>query len=170
MKMRYYGKYRGKVEGNVDLTGRGRVEVSVEGIPSGSKMWAWPCVPYAGPSVGMHIVPPVGAAVWVEFEGGNPEHAIVAGAFWDQPMQVPVSLPPPLGNKVTVIKTEKFKLEVDNNEMTAALVIEMDAGPPAGKSSIRIDKSGMTITAAENTIKLEPGMVSINGTNLQVLK
>ena len=30
-----------------------------------------PCTPYAGDSVGLFLVPPVGANVWVEFEGGD---------------------------------------------------------------------------------------------------
>lgn len=32
----------------------------------------------AGDGVGMFFVPPEGANVWIEFEGGDPE-----GCFWD---------------------------------------------------------------------------------------
>ena len=36
-----------------------------------------PSSPYAGPGVGLFIVPPVGANVWVEFEGGDLDYPIV---------------------------------------------------------------------------------------------
>ncbi len=39
-------------------------------------------MPYAGDGVGLFAVPPVGANVWVEFEGGDPDYPILAGCFW----------------------------------------------------------------------------------------
>ena len=45
--------------------------------------WALPCTPYAGPGVGLYAVPPIGASIWVEFEGGDPESPIWSGCFWN---------------------------------------------------------------------------------------
>ena len=45
---------------------------------------AMPCVPYAGPDVGFRFLPDNEAAVWVEFEGGNPSHPIWTGCFWKE--------------------------------------------------------------------------------------
>ena len=33
--------------------------------------WCMPCVPYAGPKVGIAFLPEVGSGVWIEFEGGD---------------------------------------------------------------------------------------------------
>ena len=41
-----------------------------------------PCAPFAGSGVGFFALPPVGANVWVEFEGGDPDYPIWSGCFW----------------------------------------------------------------------------------------
>ena len=44
--------------------------------------WAEPCVPLAGPTgppMGVYLVPPIGAGVWVEFEHGDPDYPIWVG-------------------------------------------------------------------------------------------
>ncbi len=77
----------------------GRVIAQVPGvlglIPS---TWAMPCVPAAGIQSGIFIVPPIGSAVWIEFEGGNPDYPIWTGGFWPAVADVPVSAstPPPI--------------------------------------------------------------------------
>ena len=54
----FFGKYRGKVENNVDPQQQGRVQVSVPAVlGSGSLSWAMPCMPYAGPQVGLFTIP-----------------------------------------------------------------------------------------------------------------
>nr|HMP43165.1 phage baseplate assembly protein V [Roseiflexaceae bacterium] len=81
----FFGKYRGKVEQNVDPLQIGRVQVRVPAVLGEGRMsWAMPCVPYAGPGVGMFAIPPVGASVWVEFEGGDPDYPIWSGCFWER--------------------------------------------------------------------------------------
>ena len=80
----FYGKYRGTVENPADLQGIGRIQVSVPGVlGDGTLAWAMPCLPGAGPGVGLYAIPPKGAKVWVEFEGGNPDYPIWSGGFWD---------------------------------------------------------------------------------------
>ena len=71
---RFFGKYRGVVLANIDKDDQappGRVQVYVDHIPGAEINWAMPCVPYAGTGVGLYMIPPVGAWVWVEFEGGR---------------------------------------------------------------------------------------------------
>ena len=61
----------------------GRVQVSVPAVLGDGRLsWAMPCVPYAGSQVGFFAIPPVGANVWVEFEGGDPDYPIWSGCFW----------------------------------------------------------------------------------------
>ncbi|MBR0713543.1 phage baseplate assembly protein V [Bradyrhizobium liaoningense] len=89
----YYGKYRGTVINNVDPLLRGRLLLEVPDVtglvPSS---WAEPCVPLAGPSgppMGVYMVPPIGAGVWVEFERGDPSKPIWVGCRWGLPSDVP---------------------------------------------------------------------------------
>jgi uncharacterized protein involved in type VI secretion and phage assembly len=89
----YLGKYRGVVTNNVDPLMRGRLLVTVPDVlgmvPSS---WAEPCVPLAGPTgspMGVYMVPPVGAGVWVEFEHGDPTYPIWVGCRWGATSDVP---------------------------------------------------------------------------------
>jgi hypothetical protein len=50
-----------------------------------------PCVPMAGPNAGVFAVPPVGAGVWIEFEGGDPTLPIWAGGYWGSAAEMPPS-------------------------------------------------------------------------------
>jgi hypothetical protein len=89
----FYGKYRGTVINNVDPMLRGRLMLEVPDVtglvPSS---WAEPCVPLAGPSgppMGVYMVPPIGAGVWVEFEQGDPSKPIWVGCRWGLPTDIP---------------------------------------------------------------------------------
>jgi hypothetical protein len=80
---RFFGKYRGKVLDNQDPQSRGSIKVVVPAVLGATPLWALPCSPYAGKDVGFFAIPPVDSSVWVEFEGGDPDHAIWAGCFWE---------------------------------------------------------------------------------------
>jgi uncharacterized protein involved in type VI secretion and phage assembly len=90
---KYYGKYRGTVINNIDPMQLGRLLVQVPDVlgltPSG---WAVPCVPLAGPTgppMGVYLVPPIGAGVWVEFEQGDPDYPIWTGCRWGAASDIP---------------------------------------------------------------------------------
>ena len=80
---RLYGKFRGKVVENQDPGQRGSIKVVVPAVLGKTPLWALPCSPYAGKDVGFFAVPPVEASVWIEFEGGDRDHAIWSGCFWE---------------------------------------------------------------------------------------
>lgn len=89
----YFGKYRGTVINNIDPEMRGRLMLMVPDvsgiIPS---TWAEACVPLAGPTgppMGMYVVPPIGAGVWVEYENGDPDHPIWVGCRWGAASDIP---------------------------------------------------------------------------------
>jgi uncharacterized protein involved in type VI secretion and phage assembly len=91
--VRYYGKYRGTVLNNIDPMQVGRLLVQVPDVlglvPSS---WAVPCVPLAGPTgppMGVFLVPPIGAGVWVEFEQGDPGFPVWVGCRWGAASDVP---------------------------------------------------------------------------------
>jgi hypothetical protein len=75
---KYYGKYSGIVEDNNDPDKLGRLKVTVPGVyPPDMQIWARPCFP-----PGHFFVPPVQAAVWVEFEGGNTSYPLWVGTWY----------------------------------------------------------------------------------------
>ncbi len=82
VRNRYFGKYRGVIEDNQDPTNRGRLTVRVEAVLGDLKVWAMPCVPFAGDGIGSYTLPEKGDGVWVEFEGGDPSYPIWSGFFW----------------------------------------------------------------------------------------
>lgn len=90
---KFWGKYRGTVLQNIDPEQRGRLQLSVPDVltllPS---TWAEPCVPLAGPTgppMGVYMVPPIGAGVWVEFEHGDPDLPVWTGCRWGTASDIP---------------------------------------------------------------------------------
>lgn len=87
---KYYGKYRGMVINNVDPLQKGRLMVQVPDVLGvGISSWALPCMPFTGVQAGVYVVPAIGAGVWVEFEGGDPDYPIWTGGFWGSVAEVP---------------------------------------------------------------------------------
>lgn len=90
---KFFGKYRATVLNNIDPEMRGRLLLSIPDvldlIPSS---WAEPCTPLAGPTgppMGVYMVPPIGAGVWVEFEQGDHNYPIWVGCRWGGASDVP---------------------------------------------------------------------------------
>lgn len=156
----YYGKYRGKVTDNTDPMVSGRVQVSVPGVLGTATAWAMPCTPFAGSGVGFYAIPPVGADVWVEFEGGNPEAPIWAGGFWQIGDLDPTAAVP----QNAFLKTS-----------TATLMLSDLPGPLGGITistndgkKITVNALGIEITDGTWSIKVSPASVSINDGALEV--
>jgi hypothetical protein len=89
----FFGKYRGTAIDRRDPLRLGRLEVEVPEVLGDARLWAMPCVPFAGRGVGLIAPPPVGANVWVEFEAGDPARPIWTGCFWG-PGELPAQAPP----------------------------------------------------------------------------
>jgi uncharacterized protein involved in type VI secretion and phage assembly len=152
------GKYRGRVEENEDPQGRGRVHVSSPAaLGPGAQVWALPCLPYAHPGVGLAVLPPVGADVFVEFQNGDPTQPILTGFLWDSSQG-----PPPTADNV-VLRTgagHRLVLSDSGNEITLT--------HPAG-SSVKLDASGAievsassTVRVAASKVEVEAGMIELN--------
>jgi len=87
---KYYGKYRGVVVNNIDPLGTGRILAMVPDVSTVfPTTWAMPCLPIAGPQMGMYTVPPIGSGVWIEFEQGDPDYPVWVGCFWGTMVEVP---------------------------------------------------------------------------------
>lgn len=162
----YFGKYRGKVEGNVDPQQQGRVQVSCPAVlGDGRNSWAMPSVPYAGPGVGLFAVPPVGANVWVEFEGGDPDYPIWSGCFWGLG-EVPVS---PAVAETKMWKTDGVTLTL--SDVPGGGGLKLEVGPPAVSTplSLVMNAAGIELVHGGAKIKLTPASVSINDGALEVI-
>jgi uncharacterized protein involved in type VI secretion and phage assembly len=95
MTRRFYGKYRGFVKDNADPENRGRLKVVIPKVLGDEvTIWASPCVPYGGDAnQGFLFIPENEAAVWIEFERGDPDYPIWVGTTWSKPggeSEVPV--------------------------------------------------------------------------------
>jgi uncharacterized protein involved in type VI secretion and phage assembly len=90
---KFYGKYRATVLNNIDPEMRGRLTLLIPDVLSlVPSTWAEACVPLAGPtgpSMGVYLVPPIGAGVWVEFENGDPDYPIWTGCRWGLASDIP---------------------------------------------------------------------------------
>jgi hypothetical protein len=154
---RYWGKHRGKVRNNLDPLALGRLQVNVPAVPGLSEGWAMPCVPYAGRGVGFYVIPPVGANVWVEFEGGDPNYPIWAGCFWEEG-EVPGE---PAVPEKKVWKTQSITMVLNDIEGEGGF--SLTVSPPVVEEvmSITINATGITLSCPESTVKMTPEMVEI---------
>jgi len=157
----FYGKYRGTVENNVDPMFLGRIQVSVPAVlGQGSLSWAMPCVPYAGSGVGFFAIPPNGANVWVEFEGGDPDYPIWSGCFWGTG-EVPAT---PAVDLIKILKTDTATLTLDDTPGAGGITIETMMG-----AKIVINAQGIEITNGQGgSVKMTGPQVSVNNGALEV--
>ena len=158
----FFGKYRGKVANNVDPMQQGRMQVSVPAVlGSGSLSWAMPCIPYAGSQVGFFAIPPTGANVWVEFEGGDPDFPIWSGCFWGSG-EVPAS---PAVAEMKVFKTDSATITLNDLPGAGGIKIETTSG-----MKIEISAAGIEINNGQGaSLKLSGPQVSVNGGALEVV-
>ncbi|MDY6795812.1 MAG: phage baseplate assembly protein V [Actinomycetota bacterium] len=158
----YFGKYRGKVENNVDPMQLGRVQVSVPALlGEGRLSWAMPCTPYAGSGVGLFTIPPVGANVWVEFEAGDTDYPIWSGCYWGDG-ECPAS---PALDMVKILKTDTASITIDDTPGVGGIKIETTSG-----MKIEINAQGIEISNGQGaSIKLNGPKIALNEQALEVI-
>lgn len=162
----FFGKYRGKVENNLDPLMLGRVQVSAPAVLGDGRLsWAMPCAPYAGAGVGFFTVPPVGANVWVEFEGGDPDYPIWSGCFWGVG-EVPAL---PAIPQMKVLKTDGITLTLSDLPGAGGFTVEV--GPPVVPIPLKLvfNAAGIEATNSAASVKLTPVSVSLNNGALEVI-
>jgi len=163
----YFGKYRGKVTLNLDPNNMGRIQVSVPAVFGDIKTnWAMPSVPYAGMQNGFYAIPPVDSNVWVEFEGGDPDHPIWTGCFWGIGEVPTMALATPAAIDHILLQTPKQTLLLlsDMPGPTGGIVLSTASG-----AKITINDIGITIDNGKGAkIELTGPTVSINGSAFAV--
>ena len=162
----FYGKYRGKVENNIDPMQQGRIQVSVPAVLGDGRLsWAMPSVPYAGSQVGFFAIPPIGANVWVEFEAGNTDFPIWTGCFWGTG-EVPAV---PALAEMKVFKTGSITLTLSDTPGAGGFTLEVN--PPAVTTPLKLvcNASGIELSNSAASVKLTPASVSVNNGALEVI-
>ena len=93
----FFGKYRGVVTENNDPLGIGRIRAQVPDV-FGTKAsgWALPCVPCNISGKAGGALPKIGAAIWMEFERGDPDYPIWIGCFYTHAAATPAPLRKPI--------------------------------------------------------------------------
>jgi hypothetical protein len=136
------------------------------------------------------MIPPIGANVWVEFEGGDPNYPIWAGCFWG-PLETPLGTEPLSGTPVPphpsqkVIKTDFTTIVLSDDPGVGgfyihateeavpvpvtivgnALGIRLDATPIDGEPMTRmtmVTEEGITLFYAEGTIAMTAPAIETN--------
>jgi hypothetical protein len=156
----FLGKYRGTVINNIDPEQRGRLQVMVPDVSSFvPSTWAEACAPLSGPTgpaMGVYLVPPIGAGVWVEFENGDADHPIWVGCRWSAQAKVPSLASSGLPVSPSII------LQTAGQNV---IVISDVPGPSGG---IMIRSGGSTLTVSQTGISLVAPKVEIKAPNIDV--
>jgi hypothetical protein len=115
--------------------------------------------------VGLFLLPPKGANVWVEFEGGDPDYPIWSGCFWGVG-ELPAK-PALAGMKV--LKTDSVSLQLSDLPGVGGVTLEVS--PPAVAVALKLvlDKAGIELSCGAAKVKLTPLSVSINDGALEVI-
>lgn len=157
VRYRFYGKYRGSVT-DIDAPTL-RIKAKVPAVLGDQESgWAMPCVPYAGPNVGLAFLPEQGSGVWIEFEGGDVSYPIWTGCYWRSGEQ-PSDAAPKVKAIVTV-SPHKILLDDDAQSITIS---------DSNQNTITLDSSGITLTRGSNSIAISDSEVNVNDGALEVM-
>jgi len=157
----FYGKFRGVVSDNGDPNNLGRIRAKVPDVYGEEESgWALPSVPYAGKSVGLFLVPPTNALVWIEFEHGDPDYPIWSGCFWADG-EVPVS---PASADKKVLKTGAGTITLDDTQGSTSITIET-----TNSLKLKMDQQGIEISNGSQKIMISSSSVSVDDGALEVM-
>jgi uncharacterized protein involved in type VI secretion and phage assembly len=117
-----------------------------------------PCVPYAGDGLGLFALPPVGASVWVEFEGGEINQPIWAGCFWKD-REIPSG---DETESVMFLRTPGVTIRVDNDEGS----VEIES---SGGAKITLSSSGITIEGSEVSLSGNGGSAKVSASGFDAM-
>ena len=155
----FYGKYRGVVSDNSDPNNLGRIRARVTDVFGDQESgWAMPAAPYAGRQVGLYLIPPTDAHVWIEFEHGDSDYPIWSGCFWADG-EVPAN---PVTPDKKVLKTGSATVTLDDSSGASSVTIE------TGNLKIKMDQQGIEISNGSQKIMVSTSSVSVNDGALEV--
>jgi hypothetical protein len=169
---RYFGKFRGTVAENMDPEQRGRIQVYVPDVLFGiQSTWAESCVPLSGMPgfpMGVYVVPPVDAAVWVEFEHGDPNRPIWVGCRFPSSSDVPSAATDGVPGDANIIiqSLAKHFIMISDVPGEGGITLQSSSG-----AKIVVTDIGITLSSGDEgtSIELTEASVDINSGTLTVL-
>ncbi len=163
---RLEGRYKGKVINNIDPLQMGRVLVEVpDALGTDPCIWAAPAAALAGPGMGISIVPPIGAGVWVEFQRGQIDAAVWTGCWRGSAADAPpiAKAATPGSPPIILCTLGQHQLVLSDAPLpglpTGGVMIQ------SGPSMLVISPDGVTITAPKIQIN---GLTVVNNGALTV--
>ncbi|QRM54371.1 phage baseplate assembly protein V [Sinorhizobium sp. BG8] len=139
----FYGKYRGIATDVNDPNQLGRIKARIPSLLEDFETgWATPCAPYGGTTSGFFSLPPIGAGVWIEFEGGDISRPIFAGCYWglgEAPMAPPASPADPM----TKVWRSELGLTIALDDKTQTITLSDPAG--ANQIVLNVRESSVTL-------------------------
>ena len=150
----FYGKYRGVVSNNQDPSKLGRIRAKVPDVTGEAESgWAYPCAPFGGKNMGFFALPSVGAAVWIEFEQGDPAYPIWSGCWWSKQEQMPEALNKDAEKKVLIQTRDGQSLLFEETDTSKQITLQtankqkliLEDGDAGGKITLQTS-SGQKIT------------------------
>jgi len=158
---RFPGLYAGSVVDNDDPKGLCRLKAKVpEVLGDESVGWCLPSLPYSGSAVGLAVVPPVGATVWVTWPAGDVTRVPVwTGAAWSDGDGVPGAGP----DRIVLLTPAGNKVEIVDAPGDEAVTVEAASG-----AKVVLDADGVLLGFGAQKVALTSSSVSVNDGALEV--
>jgi uncharacterized protein involved in type VI secretion and phage assembly len=165
----FWGKYRGEVSKNDDPRHLGRIKAKVRDVYGERESgWALPAFAYAGPRVGLYLIPPEKAMVWIEFEKGDPDYPIWSGCFLREG-ELDTPLPPvSITQEKKILKTESWMITLDDSSSSRLVIAKLNGANPETRVSVESNAITVTNGTGKATIEMTGRTVKINGNALEV--
>lgn len=156
VRNRYYGKYRGTVtEVDADtLRIKAKVPAVLGNVASG---WCVPCVPYAGPGVGIAFLPEPGAGVWIEFEGGDVSYPIWVGCYW-RANELPDDATPTVK---TIVTAKGAKLLLDDDTQTITVTDSSSNRVTFSSDGIMLERGAYKVVVSDSNVSVNNGALEV---------
>jgi hypothetical protein len=176
-RARYYAIMPAVVIDRNDPLGLHRVRVEVLGLIERSA-WAKPITLGGGsPQRGGHVVPALGADVWVWFIGGDVEQPVYAGGSWGAApagKETPADVAEVAGTdpaKVQSIELDDVRITVDERDGKRALSIASKATGDfvtvdLTNHGLHVKMTAAIILECLGLISLEAAAITLNGRNV----
>jgi uncharacterized protein involved in type VI secretion and phage assembly len=158
LRTRFYGLYRGVVTDNDDPSDLARIKARIPAVLGAAESgWCMPCVPYAGPQVGVAFLPETGSGVWIAFEGGDVSYPIWVGGYW-RAGELPADV---AANVKVIVTTSPLELKLDDG--AHAITVTDSSG-----DTVTLDSSGITLANGGQQVVVDDSSVSVNDGALEV--
>lgn len=140
-EQRIYGVAIAQVIDNIDLSGQGRVQLSLPWLP-GVEPWARVAALFAGAGYGAYCIPQPGDEVLVAFNQGDVREPFVVGCLWNALDRPPTSLPTDAVNKYIIRTQRGHEIEFDDLTQQVTITSSTQHKIEMSPESIRLTSTG----------------------------